>query len=155
MTSYRLPDQAGTELVREWRRNGVTTPAVLMTANAERGFNELARDAGAQGSALKTGKVDELLETLRAVLRGESAFDHRHPRRPSDQAPLSPREREVLRLVAAGYTNRQVAAALGLGAETVKTLLERVYAKLGVGRRAEAVSTAHSLGILWTSDTLT
>ncbi len=63
LVDYRLPDRAGTELVRELRRQGVSTPAVLMTANPERGFNELAREAGAQGSSLKTGKVEELLET--------------------------------------------------------------------------------------------
>jgi DNA-binding CsgD family transcriptional regulator len=61
---------------------------------------------------------------------------------------LSPREREVLELVAAGATNREVAAALGLGDETVKTLLSRTFAKLGVRRRAEAVSAAHARGLL-------
>ncbi len=148
LVDYRLPDRAGTELVRELRRQGVQTPAVLMTANLERGFNELAREAGAQGSVLKTGKVQELLETLRMVLRGEPAFDGRHPRRAPGRAALSPREREVLSLVAGGSTNREIAAALGIGAETVKTLLERTFAKLGARRRAEAVSTAHELGLM-------
>jgi DNA-binding CsgD family transcriptional regulator len=64
------------------------------------------------------------------------------------RATLSPREREVLRLVAAGATNRQIAAELKIGDETVKTLLSRTFAKLGVRRRAEAVATAHKLGLL-------
>jgi DNA-binding NarL/FixJ family response regulator len=54
----------------------------------------------------------------------------------------------VLRLVAAGATNRDVAAELGVGDETVKTLLSRTFAKLGARRRAEAVSRAHDLGLL-------
>lgn len=148
LVDYNLPDGVGTELVRELRRRGVTAPAVLMTANTARGFNEEAREAGAQGTVLKTGKVDHLLAALRAVLEDEHAFDERHPRRPPGRAALSPREREVLRLVAAGSTNREIASALGVGDETVKTLLARTFAKLGVRRRAEAVAAAHKRGLL-------
>lgn len=148
LVDYRLPDQVGTELVRELRRQGVTTPAVLMTATAQRGFNEAAREAGAQGTALKSGRIDELLTTMREVLTGTGAFDSRHPLRPLGRGALSPREREILRLVADGATNRQIASSLGIGDETVKTLLARTFAKLGARRRAEAVSAAHDRGLL-------
>lgn len=148
LVDQRLPDGVGSELVRELRRRQVMTPAVLMTANAETGFNEVAKEAGAQGSFLKTGKADELLSTLAAVAAGGSSFDIRHPTRPPGRSALSPRERDVLRLVAAGSTNRDVAAQLSIGEETVKTLLARIFAKLGVRRRAEAVSEAHKLGLL-------
>lgn len=148
LTDQRLPDKVGSELLRDLRQQGLRIPALLMTANAERGFNETARDAGAQGTVLKSGHADELLEGLRTVAAGGSAFDPRHPKRPAGKAALSPREREVLRLVAAGSTNKEIAASLGVGDETVKTLLSRVFAKLGVRRRAEAVSEAHSQGLL-------
>jgi DNA-binding NarL/FixJ family response regulator len=148
LIDYRLPDGVGTELVRDLRRSGVSAPAVIMTANPERGFNEIAREAGAQGSVLKTGSVDDVLEALRAVASGGEAFDARHPPRAPGRAALSPREREVLRLVAGGATNREVAEELGVQAETVKTLIARIFAKLGVRRRAEAVSEAHNRGLL-------
>jgi DNA-binding NarL/FixJ family response regulator len=148
LVDYRLPDGRGTELIRRLRRTGVTTPAVVMTASAEPGFNEAVREAGAQGTVLKTGSVDELATALRDVVDRGIAFDQRHPRRPAGEAALSPREREVLRLVAAGRTNTQIAEDLGVGAETVKTLVARVFAKLGVRRRAEAVSAAHDRGLL-------
>jgi DNA-binding NarL/FixJ family response regulator len=148
LVDYRLPDGRGTELIRRLRRTGVTTPAVVMTASAEPGFNEAVREAGAQGTVLKTGSVDELATALRDVVDRGIAFDQRHPRRPAGEAALSPREREVLRLVAAGRTNTQIAEDLGIGAETVKTLVARVFAKLGVRRRAEAVSAAHDRGLL-------
>lgn len=148
LLDYRLPDRMGTELLRDLRQEGLAVPAVLMTANSERGFNEAARESGAQGSVLKTGKVDELLAGLRAVADGEPAFDARHPKRAPGRGALSPREREVLRLIASGSTNRDVAAALEIGEETVKTLLARIFAKLGVRRRAEAVSEAHNRGLL-------
>jgi DNA-binding NarL/FixJ family response regulator len=148
LVDYRLKDGVGTELLRELRQRGVTVPAVLMTANHEPGFNEAAREAGAQGSVLKTGHAEEVLEALRLVHDGGTAFDPRHPRRPVGHAALTPRERDVLRLIAAGRTNRQVAEELGIGDETVKTLLARTFAKLGVRRRAEAVAEAHSRGLL-------
>jgi DNA-binding NarL/FixJ family response regulator len=148
LVDYRLPDGVGTELVRDLRHEGVAAPAVIMTANTERGFNEAAREAGAQGSVLKTGRVEELLGALRTVQAGGHSFDARHPKRAPGRGALSPREREVLSLVASGATNREIAETLGVGAETVKTLLARIFAKLGVRRRAEAVSEAHSRGLL-------
>jgi DNA-binding NarL/FixJ family response regulator len=148
LVDYRLPDMVGTELVRELRRQGVGAPAVLMTANSERGMNEAAREAGAQGTALKTGSAEELLLALRLVSDGGDSFDGRHPKRSSGHSALSPRERQVLELVASGATNREIATSLGLGGETVKTLLARTFAKLGVRKRAEAVSAAHARGLL-------
>jgi DNA-binding NarL/FixJ family response regulator len=148
LTDFRLPDGKGTEIVRELRRRGDDTPAVLMTANLEPGLNEAAREAGAQATVLKSGRIDELLTALRAAVEGDDAFDSRHPRRAPGRAALSPREREVVRLVAAGATNKEIATQLEIGGETVKTLLARTFAKLGVRRRAEAVSAAHELGLL-------
>lgn len=147
LTDYRLPDRVGTELVRELRLRGVLAPVVVMTANEERGLNELARDAGAQGTVLKGGSA-ELLQSLRAASNGEQTFDLRHPERKKGQVALSPRERTVLQLVAAGQTNAEIALSLGVGSETVKTLVQRIFQKLGTRRRAEAVSTAHELGLL-------
>ncbi|MEX2612701.1 MAG: response regulator transcription factor [Gaiellaceae bacterium] len=147
LTDYRLPDRFGTELVRELRLRGVRAPVVVMTANEERGLNELARDAGAQGTVLKGGSV-ELLQSLRVVSSGEQTFDLRHPQRKKGHVTLSPRERTVLQLVAAGQTNAEIALSLGVGSETVKTLIQRIFQKLGTRRRAEAVSTAHELGLL-------
>jgi DNA-binding NarL/FixJ family response regulator len=148
LIDQRLPDLVGTELVRELRHRRVPANAVLMTANAEEGFNEAARSSGAQGTVLKTGKAEELLSTLGTVAAGRPSFDGRHPTRSLGRRALSPREREVLRLVAAGSTNRDIAAALSIGEETVKTIIARIFAKLGVRRRAEAVSEAHKQGLL-------
>jgi DNA-binding NarL/FixJ family response regulator len=147
LVDHRLPDDLGTELVRQLRRNGNPTPAVIIAARPEPGLNEAAREAGAQGSVLKRGSVDALLGALRRVAGGDEAFDPSHPRRPPRRGALSPREREVVRLLATGATNREISERLGIGAETVKTLLSRSYEKLGVSRRTEAVTAAHELGI--------
>lgn len=148
LLDYRLPDGVGTEMLRSLRADRLTTPALIMTAKPKRGFNEAARAAGAQGTVLTTGSADELLAALRAVAAGDESFDGRHPACAPGHGTLSPREREVIRLVAAGATNPEIADELGIGSETVKTLLGRVFSKLGVRRRAEAVSVAHELGLL-------
>jgi DNA-binding NarL/FixJ family response regulator len=141
---------SGVDLIRELRVAGEPAFAVVMTARPESGLNEVAREAGAQGTVLKRGKADDLLAVLRAVVEGGSTFDPEHPRaRAGNGTPsLSKREREVLGWVAAGATNSEIAGELGIGEETVKTLLARAYAKLGVRRRAEAVATAHERGLL-------
>jgi DNA-binding NarL/FixJ family response regulator len=141
---------SGIELVRDLRLQGEPVTAVVMTARPEPGLNEQARAAGAQGTVLKRGREDDLLEALRTVLNGASTFDPEHPRATADEGatPLSRREREVLGLVAAGATNSEIASDLGIGEETVKTLLARAYSKLGVRRRAEAVAAAHERGLL-------
>jgi DNA-binding NarL/FixJ family response regulator len=141
-------DAASTSVVRELRSAGVEAPALVMTVSPARGLNEDARGAGAQGTILKTGRIAELLDALRAVAKGGESFDPRHPQRPPGQRALSPRERDVLRLVARGATNREIAGELGVGQETVKTLLARSCAKLGVRQRREAAIAARGLGLL-------
>lgn len=148
LVDHQLPDGVGTELVKELRLAGYSAPALLMTAHGRQGLNEVAREAGAQASFVKSGSPEELLLAMRTAIEGGEYFDPAHPRRAPREGALSPRERQVLQLVAAGQTTRAIAAELGISETTVKTLLGRVYEKLGVGRRAQAVAAAHERGLL-------
>jgi DNA-binding NarL/FixJ family response regulator len=148
LVDFHLGESLGTDFVRELRRRGIATPALVMTAIAERGLNERTREAGAQGTLLKTGEHAQIVARLRTVVEGGVSFDPSHPRRPDDERPLSVREREVLVLLARGLTNREIGSELGIGEESVKTNVERLFAKLGAQRRAEAVDMAHRLGLL-------
>lgn len=148
LVDQHLPDRLGTELARSLQRVEAAAPLVLMTANPQEGLNEVARDAGFRSSVVKSSDPARLLEVLRAAVRGESTFDAQHPRRPRGESALAPREREVLALVATGRTNKEVASELGISDETVKTLLERTYAKLGARRRADAVLEARRRGLV-------
>lgn len=148
LVDFNLPDRQGTQLIRELRALGTTALIVLMTSTPREGLNELAREAGAQATVLKTAERQELLGILRRVVEGSERFAPEHPRRPDGHSPLSAREREVLGLAAAGRTNSEIGIGLGVGAETVKTLLERVYAKLGANGRLGAVLTARELGLI-------
>jgi DNA-binding NarL/FixJ family response regulator len=148
LVDHRLDTELGTDLVRSLRKEGNAAPAVLMTADPLRGLNETAREAGIQGSIVKTADREQLLAVLRSVLEGRGYYDPAHPKRRDGEAALAPRERDVIRLVAAGKTNKEAARELGIGEESVKTMLERAYTKLGAHRRAEAVLEARRRGIV-------
>lgn len=148
LLDYRLPDMRGTDLVRSLRTAGWAMPVLMITATPEAGLNEAALEAGAQGVVLKRGDATELVGALRRVAAGLSVVDPKHPRRAPGQSPLTPREREVLRLAAAGSTNQEIARTLELGHESVKTLLSRAFVKLGARNRTEAATIAKERGLL-------
>lgn len=148
LIDYRLPDGLGSELLRQLRAQGVNEPALVMTASEQEGLNEVVREAGGQGTILKSARAEDYVRVLRVIRMGGVSFDPHHPRRSVGRAALSRREREVLRLVAAGATNKRIADDLGIGDETVKTALRRAFAKLGAHKRAEAVAEAQRLGLI-------
>lgn len=112
--------------------------------------------AGASGYLLKAAPEEELLAGVRAVAAGEVALAPSvsrmlvaRTRAPEPTGPeLSPRELEVLRLVAQGLSNREIGARIHLGEATVKTHLLHAFAKLGVNDRTRAVTRAMELGLL-------
>lgn len=126
---------------------------VLTTFDSEADVLPAIR-AGAAGYLLKDASADELVRGVRAAHRGESVLAPKvagqlmgRVRRPAASV-LSEREREVIRLVAEGTSNRDVAARLFISEASVKTHLQHIYDKLGVRERAGAVSEAHRRGLL-------
>jgi DNA-binding NarL/FixJ family response regulator len=112
-----------------------------------------AIEAGASGYLLKAAPQEEILAGLRAVAHGDVALAPRIAallvQRVKTPVPsLSPRETEVLKLVAAGKSNPEIASALFLGEATVKTHLLHVFEKLDVSDRTRAVTRAMELGLL-------
>jgi DNA-binding NarL/FixJ family response regulator len=112
-----------------------------------------AIEAGASGYLLKAAPQEEIIAGVRAVARGEVALAPRIAallvQRVKTPAPaLSPRETQVLRLVAAGKSNPTIAAELFVGEATVKTHLLHVFEKLDVSDRTRAVTRAMELGLL-------
>ena len=137
-------------------------PKVLMLTTFdldEHVYDALA--AGASGFLLKDVTAERLFDAVRVVAAGEALlapsvtrrligeFARQRPRPPSPAlAELTPRETEVLRLLAAGLSNVEIATRLVVGEETVKTHVSRILRKLGVRDRAQAVVTAYESGLV-------
>ncbi len=116
-----------------------------------------AIDVGASGYLLKAGPPEELFQGVRTAVRGETALSPRVAtrlmNRMRDPAPaLSPREIEILELLATGLSNRQIARRLFISEATVKTHLVHVFGKLGVETRTAAVTAAVERRLIRISD---
>jgi len=132
------------------------TKVLILTAHEDPEHVIALLEAGAVGYLPKTVRLNELLDAIRATSRGESVLPPsvasvvvRHLSRAAERATeeaLSPREMEVLRLVAQGLTNYQIARQLGLSVRTVEAHLTHVYAKLDVSSRTEAALLAQRRG---------
>jgi DNA-binding NarL/FixJ family response regulator len=135
-------------------RSAPDAPKVLVLTNYDTDADILgAIEAGASGYLLKDAPPGELVAAIRAAAAGESALAPAvasrldASQRSGDQR-LTVRETEVLQLVAAGSTNREIGQALFLSEATVKSHLVHIFTKLGVGSRTAAVARARELGAI-------
>ena len=157
LVDINLPDSTGIECVRQLKPQLPQTQFVMVTVygDSEHIFDALA--AGASGYLLKRLTRETLLAALQEVHDGGSPmsssiarrvvqFFRSRPQSPSATLEnLSPREMEVLRLLAEGYVNKEVADRLGLSAPTIATYLRRIYEKLHVHSRAAAIGKFSTL----------
>lgn len=123
----------------------------VLTMHQDPGYARAALRAGAHSFVLKQAEPDELLRAFRIAADRGSYVDPRLGARLAGAAtdvPLSEREREVVRHVALGYTNAQIAERLYLSERTVKTYRARAVAKLGSSTRAELTAYARSEGLI-------
>ncbi|XHM64078.1 response regulator [Streptomyces nigra] len=159
----RMPVLDGLEATRLLAGAGVAHPAkvlVVTTFNLDEYVYEALR-AGASGFLLKDAPPDRLLHGIRTVAMGAALLDPEVTRqlvgryatriRPTEGAPedvpLTPRELEVLRLIADGLSNSEIAAALVISQETVKTFVSRILTKLNLRDRVQAVVYAFRHGL--------
>lgn len=146
-------EQTGADATRRIRALP-DAPAVLVLTNYDTDTDILgAVEAGASGYLLKDAPPDELIIAIRAATAGETALapavaGRLLARMRSPQPSLSTREIQVLRLVADGAANNEIATRLHISDATVKTHLVHIYTKLGVSSRTAAVAAARDTGIL-------
>lgn len=164
LMDVRMPVLDGIEATRLIAGDAVNDPVkvlVLTTFNLDRYVYDALR-AGASGFLLKDAPPSQLLQGIRTIATGAALLDPGVTRalvgryaariRPADDTPpehpLTPRELEVLRLIADGRSNREIAAALVISPETVKTFVSRILTKLGLRDRVQAVVYAHRHGLV-------
>ncbi|MGC7097989.1 response regulator [Amycolatopsis lurida] len=154
LMDLRMPGLDGVGATRQILRADPSRRVVVLTTYETDADILRAVEAGAAGYLLKDASRAELAGAIRAAARGETVLAPsvagrlvKQVRTPTGPQ-LSPREVEVLRLVAKGHTNAEIGRDLHISEATVKTHLLRVFGKLDVSDRTAAVTTAMSLGLL-------
>jgi NarL family two-component system response regulator LiaR len=150
LMDLNMPGMSGVEATAEIVKTCPATRVIILTSFGERDLVQTALEAGAISFLLKDIEADELAEAVRAAVAGKRrlapvAMDalvealHQPPQIGHD---LTPREREILKLVAEGLNNTEIADKLFISRSTVKTHVSNILAKLEASSRVEAVTTA-------------
>jgi DNA-binding NarL/FixJ family response regulator len=158
LMDLRMPGTDGVTAIGELARRGVPSRVLVLTTYDTDSYVLPAIEAGATGYLLKDTPRADLMRAVRAAAAGQASLSPavasrlmsqvRTPDPAPGAEPLSQRELEVLELVAAGTTNREIAARLFISEATVKTHLLHLYRKLEVTDRAAAVAAAYNRGLL-------
>lgn len=151
LMDIQLPRMSGIQCVAELKRIVPATQFIMVTVyeDSERIFKALK--AGASGYLVKSGPPEQLIEAIRDVFAGGSPMSshiarkvvhHFHLIGPAEEESenLSPREQQVLSLLASGYQYKEIGAQLNIGAETVRTYVKSICQKMHVRSRIEAVA---------------
>jgi len=140
----RMPNMDGIEACAELRRQGYDGLVVMLTTFTEAAIQNKAASAGANAYFSKEVSPAELARRIQRLTTNPDDSTFTPPPVPS----LTPREREVLELLAKGLTAREMGEILGLKPDTVRDYLKRLYGKLDAGNRIEALEQARRLGFL-------
>ena len=145
LVDLRMPVLDGLEVARRAKRSTPETAVLLYTGYGDRAVLTEALDAGVGGFVLKEAPLDDLLRAVRTVAAGKAYVDPvlaASAIGPSTAPRLTPREREVLRLLADGRSNEEIGRELFISAETVRGYIRKAMEKLGADTRTEAVALA-------------
>jgi two-component system, NarL family, response regulator NreC len=149
-----MPGKPSLEAIPEMRDVSPDTKIVILTMQKEPAFARQALQLGVLGYVLKEAADDELVQAIRRAAAGETylqpALGARLAAEPESATDLSDRETDVLRLIALGHTNAEIAEKLYISVRTVETHRAHIQQKLGVSSRAELVQNALSRGLVET-----
>ena len=155
IVDWNLPDGDGAAVTRSIRRSRPDTRVLVLTGATSTNVVHQALDAGADGFLTKDRAADELFEAIDAVMRGEVSLTSdaltevlRARREPTVEAGLSERELQILTMLAAGSSNKEIAGELYLSVNTVRNHVQRLSQKLDAHSRLEAVVTAVRAGLI-------
>ncbi|HEC23798.1 MAG TPA: response regulator transcription factor [Chloroflexi bacterium] len=154
----QMPRRSGIEVARLVREENLPVGLLVLTAYDDDPFVLAALEAGVNGYVLKTADAEEIVRAVYAVYEGKSVLDPAvvskvmqaiiTPSSPQPYEPLTERELEVLAAAARGLTNKAIGISLGISDRTVQGHLRKIFEKLQVGNRTEAVVKAARLGLL-------
>jgi DNA-binding NarL/FixJ family response regulator len=158
LSDIRMPGRSGIDALRSLRERGDTTPLILLTTFDDGDLLLQAAAAGAQGFLLKDAAPEDLRDAILAVVRGDSLLQpvatdpvrarYAYHAQEAPKANFSEREVAVLRLLAGGYSNKEIARSLFLAEGTVKNYVSDILDKLGTRDRTRAVLKAITLRVI-------
>ena len=159
MMDLEMPGMDGVEALKQMRDRDPDIHVIVFTAYDTDDRIVAALQAGAQGYLLKGAPRDQVFEAIRVVNAGDSLLQpvvasklltrmRRSAGDPSTAGSVTPREMEVIRLLARGLQNKEIAAELGIAQRTAKFHVGSILAKLGAGNRTEAVTIAVQRGMI-------
>jgi two-component system, NarL family, nitrate/nitrite response regulator NarL len=157
LLDYKLPELDGVAVTNAVVREQLPTRILLVSAYTDSGVVYKALETGAAGFLSKEARREEIVDGVLACARGENVVppdvaaglvSEIRLRRQDNTPVLTPREQEILHLIAAGKSLPEIAKELFLGLTTVKTHVQHLYSKLGVSDRAAAVAIAMRRGLI-------
>jgi DNA-binding NarL/FixJ family response regulator len=162
LMDVRMPDLDGIAATRELSRAVPDAKVLILTTFEQDDYIFGALRAGASGFLLKRTRPEELIAAVHTIAAGDSLLSpsvtrrviHRMAQQPTPELAdrdmleaLTPRERDVLELIARGLTNREIAASLVVEESTIRTHVKRILMKLGLRDRVQAVILAYETGL--------
>ena len=149
IADIEMPKKTGLELADWIKEKKLATRVIIVTTFARSGYLRRALDAGVSGYLLKDSPEDVLPNAIRTVFKGGRSIDPELATQAwSESDPLTNRERQVLRLSAAGLSNAQIATDLSLNDGTVRNYISEAISKLGANNRIDAARIARDKGWL-------
>jgi len=156
LLDVRMPRKSGIDVLRELSASETLPPTLILTTFEDGDVVLEGIRAGARGFMLKDVSYEQLISAIRAVAAGETVFQpavtqrllRAVPRNSERTEELTEREREVVRLMAGGYSNKEIAHALGTAEGTIKNHVSSILGKLGARDRTRAVLKALESGLL-------
>ena len=148
LVDFRMPRLSGTELVVALREASPETRIVVYTADADEQIASDVLSAGAAALVLKEAPLADLVRALEAALAGGSYLDPSLAKVTAPASKLTPRELDVLKLLAEGLQHEEIGRRLGISSETVRTHLRKACDRLDAATRTQAVATALRLGLI-------
>ena len=146
-----MPRKDGVSATREIHDRLPDTKILILTTFGTSDGIAHALEEGASGAMMKTADDEKIVSAIRRIARGETYISPDIRRQLEENPPvpkLSPRQTEVLTMIANGKSNKEIAAQLGIRIDSVEDIANALYAKLSVSNRAEAVDIAHRKHLL-------
>ena len=146
-----MPKMNGVDATVEILGDNPNAKVLILTTFGTSAELRRAVDAGARGALVKTSTQAEIIAAIRKVAAGERVFSPEIEHalsQPAVAPPLSPRQLEVIKLAAQGFTNREIGEFLQIGVNSVKDRLKTAFARLGASNRTEAVNLARNDGLI-------